>query len=94
MFYSIFCQGCLELFDQGGKLVYKSKEPTCPSKIKGADNEEKIVYGIIEKAGNKGVWVKELRLESNLIVTQLQKILKNLENKKIIKAVKCVSVRK
>lgn len=87
-------KGCLELFNQGEKLVYKFKESNCPSKIKGADNEEKIVYSIIEKASNKGIWVKDLRTESNLILTQLQKILKNLENKKIIKAVKCVSAPK
>ncbi|KAE8738620.1 hypothetical protein FOCC_FOCC015896 [Frankliniella occidentalis] len=91
---SLLKQGSLEIFKQGDKLVYKYKEPSSSSNIKGADNEEKIVYSIIEKAGNKGIWIRDLRYESNLIVVTLQKILKNLENKKIIKAVKSVSASK
>lgn len=60
--------------------------------IKGADNEEKIVYKIIEEAGNKGIWIRDIRFKSNLNMTQLNKVLKSLETKKIIKAVKSVSV--
>jgi len=77
---------------QGEKLVYKYKTPGSTSKIKGADNEEKIVYSIIEKAGNEGVWAKDLRNASGLVQTTLSKILKKLVNEKIIKTVKCVNV--
>lgn len=91
---TFFFQGCLELFNQGEKLVYKFKNPGSSSKIKGADNEEKIVYSIIEKAGNEGVWAKDLRNASGLVQTTLSKILKKLVNEKIIKTVKCVNVSK
>lgn len=84
-------KGFLDVFKQGEKLVYKFKEPSCPSKIKGADNEEKIVYSIIEKAGNKGIWTRDLRVECNLDQTTLNKILKKLESEKVIKAVKSVA---
>jgi DNA-directed RNA polymerase III subunit RPC6 len=80
------------LFTQGGTLLYKLKDPTVAQKVKGADNEEKIVYSIIEEAGNKGIWIRDIRFKSNLILTQLNKILKILENKKLIKAVKSVAV--
>lgn len=60
--------------------------------MKGADNEEKVVYSIIEEAANKGIWIRDIRFKSNLIMTQLNKILKNLESKKLIKAVKSVNV--
>lgn len=84
--------GHLDLFNQGGKLIYKYKEVGRVDNVKGADNEEKVVYSIIETAGNKGIWIRDIRYQSNLLPTQLNKILKALENKKLIKAVKSVSV--
>lgn len=84
--------GNLDLFNQGGKLIYKYKEAAKIDTVKGADNEEKVVYSIIETAGNKGIWIRDIRFQSNLLPTQLNKILKALENKKLIKAVKSVSV--
>lgn len=56
------------------------------------DNEEKVVFNLIEEAGNKGIWMRDIRLRSNLAITQVTKVLKNLEGKKAIKAVKCVNV--
>lgn len=87
----LLAKGLLDLFNQGGNLVYKYKEPTA-SHAKGADNEEKVIMRIIEEAGNKGIWMRDIRYQSNLVATQLNKILKALENKKLIKAVKSVSV--
>ena len=67
----------------------KSNRPT----IKG-DQEEKIVYEIIEESGNKGLWIRDIRVKSNLVQTQLNKVLKALESKKLIKAVKSVNANK
>ncbi|KAL4681435.1 hypothetical protein H8959_006912 [Pygathrix nigripes] len=61
------------------------------SKMKGSDNQEKLVYQIIEDAGNKGIWSRDIRYKSNLPLTEINKILKNLESKKLIKAVKSVA---
>ena len=90
----LLAQGYFDLFNQSGTLLYKLKDPSRAQKVKGADNEEKIVYSIIEEAGNKGIWIRDIRFKSNLILTQLNKILKILENKKLIKAVKSVSASK
>lgn len=84
-------QGILEILTKGKSLIYRIKEESF-SAPKGSDNEEKIVYSIIEEGGNKGIWIRDIRVKSNLIMTQLNKILKNLENKKLIKAVKSVNV--
>lgn len=51
-----------------------------------------MVYNLIEEANNKGVWIRDIRRRSNLADTQLKKVLKTLESKKLIKAVKCVNV--
>lgn len=76
----------------GGKIIYKIKTGTDIESLKGADNEEKVVYGIVEEAGNKGIWIRDIRNRSNLTQTQLNKIIKSLESKKIIKSVKTVTV--
>ncbi|XP_076235170.1 RNA polymerase III subunit F isoform X2 [Calliopsis andreniformis] len=90
----LLSQGQLDLFKQGGSLLYRLKDPSKAKIAKGADNEEKIVYSIIEEAGNKGIWIRDIRFKSNLMPTQLNKILKSLETKKFIKAVKSVAASK
>lgn len=86
-------KGTIEILKKQNSLIYRLKDDQKNSTgPKGADNEEKIVYSIIEQGGNKGIWIRDIRVKSNLIMTQLNKILKNLENKKLIKAVKSVSV--
>ncbi|XP_014205759.1 DNA-directed RNA polymerase III subunit RPC6 [Copidosoma floridanum] len=84
----------LRVFKQGKVLLYKLNDPSNTKVVKGADNEEKVVFCIIEEAGNKGIWVREIRNKCNLPATQLAKILKSLEQKKIIKAVKSVAASK
>lgn len=87
-------QGLIEILKKGNTLIYRLKDSAKKSGPKGADNEEKIIYSIIEEGGNKGIWIRDIRVKSNLIMTQLNKILKNLENKKLIKAVKSVNASK
>ncbi|XP_053947069.1 probable DNA-directed RNA polymerase III subunit RPC6 [Anastrepha obliqua] len=87
-------QGTIELLKKGDKLIYRAKDPKKSALPKDADNEEKIIYGIIEEGGNKGIWIRDIRMQSNLNMTQLNKILKNLETKKLIKAVKSVNASK
>lgn len=90
----LLSQGHFDLFKHGGSLLYRFKDPSKSKIAKGADNEEKIVYKIIEEAGNKGIWIRDIRFKSNLMPTQLNKILKSLETNKFIKAVKSVAASK
>ncbi|KPJ18219.1 DNA-directed RNA polymerase III subunit RPC6 [Papilio machaon] len=87
-------EGLFDLYNQGGSLIYRLKGQSSKQAVKGADNEEKVVYNLIEDAGNKGIWIRDIRLRSNIANTQLTKVLKNLESKKVIKAVKCVNASK
>lgn len=91
---SLLSKGLLTLFKQGETLLYKLKDPSKSASAKGDGNEEKMVYTIIEEAGNKGIWMREIRFKSNIMPTQLNKILKSLENKKYVKAVKSVAASK
>lgn len=63
-----------------------------PRRPKGVIMKKKVVYRIIEEAGTKGIWIRDIRFKSNLNMTQLNKVLKSLEAKKLIKAVKSVTV--
>ncbi|CAH1391026.1 unnamed protein product [Nezara viridula] len=87
----------IDVYNAGGRLIYKiraEESENTPEGLKGADTEEKIVYGLIKEAGNKGIWMRDIRFESKLQPTVLNKILKALENKKIIKHVKSVAANK
>lgn len=84
----------IDLLKSGNKLVYKLKDPSSVSLAKGSDNQEKVVYQIIKEAGNRGIWIRDIRYQSNLLLTQVNKILKSLESKKVIKAVKSVAASK
>ena len=90
---SLLNAGKIDLFKNAKGLVYKAKSDSASGGIKG-DQEEKIVYAIIEESGNKGTWIRDIRLKCNLVQTQLTKVLKALESKKLIKSVKSVNATK
>lgn len=85
----------LDVLKRGEALIYRLKDPAKKSSAPSdMDNEERIIYNIIEEGGNTGIWIRDIRGKSNLIMTQLNKILKNLETRKLIKAVKSVNASK
>ena len=89
----LLSSGKIDLLKSAEKgLLYRAKElsKAGPVVIRG-DTEEKLVYNIIKEAGNKGTWIRDIRIKSNLVQTQLNKVLKTLKNKKLIKDVKAVN---
>jgi DNA-directed RNA polymerase III subunit RPC6 len=84
----------LEVLQKGETLIYRLKDPSKSAASMNMDNDEKIIYDVIAAGENTGVWVKDIRTKSNLIMTHLTKILRTLENKKLIKAVKSVNASK
>ncbi|XP_070539200.1 DNA-directed RNA polymerase III subunit RPC6-like [Ptychodera flava] len=86
--------GRIDLLKTATGLLYRLKDPQAGVKIKSSDNQEKLIYQIIEESGNKGIWIRDIRYKSNLLLTQVSKILKNLESKKLIKAIKSVGASK
>ena len=89
----LLVQEKIDLFKGSDGLLYRRREPSKAGTIAG-DQEEKIVFKIIESSGNKGVWIRDIRAKSNLTQTQLNKVLKNLETKSLIKSVKSVNATK
>jgi len=58
------------------------------------DQMEKIVYQLIKENGNLGIWMRDIRFKTQLSPTILNKTLKSLESKKLIKPVKSVQANK
>jgi DNA-directed RNA polymerase III subunit RPC6 len=88
-------QEMLDILKKGDALIYRLKDPTKKSSAPSdMDNEERVIYNIVEEGANTGIWIRDIRVKSNLIMTQLNKILKNLETRKLIKAVKSVNASK
>lgn len=52
----------------------------------------KVVYKIIEESGTQGIWAREIRAKSNLHLNTVDKVLRKLESKKLIKSFNSVSV--
>lgn len=52
--------------------------------------DEALVYSYIEVAAREGIWSKLLRNKTNLHMTTMNRAVKSLENKNMIKAVKLV----
>lgn len=65
---------------------------TSSHRISKLDGDEKIVFQCIKAADNRGIWTKDLKTRTNLHQTVITKVLRNLEARKIIKAVKSVKV--
>ncbi len=47
----------------------------------------------VERSGNNGVWVRNVKLRTKLQQTQLNKVLKRLEARKLIKPVRSVAFK-
>ena len=59
-----------------------------------SDMDEKLVYTVIKESGNKGIWVRDISSKTNVKSTALNKTLKSLETKKLIKSVPSVNANK
>jgi DNA-binding MarR family transcriptional regulator len=76
-----------------GSLFYQLISETTAEKFHGLDTSGMLVYQVIEKAGNHGIWTKDIRIQTNIQQQTLTKICKTLESRKLIKPVKSVTAK-
>ena len=57
------------------------------------DIEIQTVYSKIEESGNYGIWVRDIRLKTNLMKQRVDKALKKLINNGLVKGVKSVAYK-
>eukprot|EP00002_Diphylleia_rotans_P032945 TRINITY_DN6967_c0_g2_i4.p1 TRINITY_DN6967_c0_g2~~TRINITY_DN6967_c0_g2_i4.p1 ORF type:complete len:278 (+),score=77.11 TRINITY_DN6967_c0_g2_i4:59-892(+) len=88
---SLLRKGKLSIFEVNGSYSYKLRSEEESSGFLGLAPEEMLIYQLISASGNMGLWTKDMRIKSNLQQQQITKILKNLENRKLVKSVKSIS---
>jgi DNA-directed RNA polymerase III subunit RPC6 len=82
----------LNLFQTAsGGLLYKYVAEETALKFEGLTQEQMLVYQICEKAGGKGVWTRDIKNQSNIPQHTLNKTLKELELRLLIKYVRSVT---
>lgn len=75
------------------QLYYTLVAPEVAQKYQGLDVSAKMVLQVIEKAGNNGIWTKDIRMQTNIQQQALNKIFKQLEQRRLIKPVKSVAAK-
>jgi DNA-directed RNA polymerase III subunit RPC6 len=74
----------------GPELIYKYFQEELALKLQGLGPEQYTVYQIIEASSNKGVWTRDIKIRTNIQQQVLNKTLKVLEQRKLIKSVRSV----
>jgi DNA-directed RNA polymerase III subunit RPC6 len=72
------------------ELYYQLVSNEIAAKFYGLDVAARLVYQVIERAGNLGIWTKDIRIQTNIQQQALNKIFKLLESRQLIKPVKSV----
>uniref|UniRef100_A0A0R3RIC3 DNA-directed RNA polymerase III subunit RPC6 n=1 Tax=Elaeophora elaphi TaxID=1147741 RepID=A0A0R3RIC3_9BILA len=74
-----------------GAFILRLRKGT---QIADATHEEQLIYSLIEESGKKGIWIRDIRDRSGLSQTQMRKVLKVLEQRKLVKSIKAVGTTK
>ena len=74
-----------------GVEVYQAKAPEEGQKFKGLGAEEVLVYQAIDASGDVGIWTRDLRARTNLQQPAVTRILKALEARHLVQAVRSVA---
>ncbi|KAJ1731107.1 34-kDa subunit of RNA polymerase III (C) [Coemansia biformis] len=82
--------GKIELVQIGTLTLYKGVSMAELELTSKMNEEDRLIYKLIENSGNEGIWVRTLKLKSNLPQTIVNRSLKQLEAQDIIKSVKSV----
>lgn len=70
----------IEIHNNGTDLLYK--------KASSSIEEERIIYQLITQS--KGLWLRDIKMRTNIPQNLIAKLLKQMENKKMIKSLKSV----
>ena len=75
------------------ELHYQLVSNETAAKFYGLDVAARLVYQVIERVGNLGIWTKDIRIQTNIQQQALNKIFKLLESRQLIKPVKSVAAK-
>lgn len=70
--------------------IYKASATGDTARFKGLTAEDMLVYQCIQGAANMGIWTRDMKTRTNLQQPKINKILKTLEERLLVKSVKSV----
>ncbi|KFD46653.1 hypothetical protein M514_12462, partial [Trichuris suis] len=79
---SLLADQKVEILRLGNQIYYHSKTS---SAAEDSDLYESVIYRMIEEAGNRGIWVRDLKANSKIPAPKFKKLLKSLESRKMVK---------
>lgn len=75
----------------GDGLVYRLVGEDVAARVRELDETGRDVYRTIEAAGNLGIWTKDIKRKTNLHIQTINKTIKALESRRLIKPVRSVN---
>ncbi|KAI5187448.1 DNA-directed RNA polymerase III subunit RPC6 [Nematocida homosporus] len=79
-------EGQVDIFRTKSGIFYRHNQ----EEHKFATGEEKILYLLVKESGSDGIWIKDIKTKSGLHQNLITKILRSLEQRLLIKAVKSI----
>lgn len=76
-----------------GELIYRYVDEEEAQRLRELAPEESIIYQLIEEAGNKGLWINDIKKKAGKLSGSANSIVKVLEKKGFIKSVKSIKAK-
>ncbi|KAL6714016.1 34-kDa subunit of RNA polymerase III (C) [Lecanora helva] len=83
-------EGLLKIMTKDGGICWRVIKKADAAKYKLLSQDEALVFSYIESAAREGIWSKLLRTKTNLHMTSMNRAIKSLENKNLIKSIKTI----
>ncbi|KAE9039302.1 hypothetical protein PR003_g5113 [Phytophthora rubi] len=84
-------EGKIKIFKKGSVLSYGIVDAEEAERIRGLTLEQRLVLQEIERAGNKGIWTRDIKSHTNIPQQIVTKTLRLLETRRLVKSVKSIS---
>ncbi|KAJ1456088.1 RNA polymerase Rpc34 [Pelagophyceae sp. CCMP2097] len=78
------------LTDEGAELSYKLRDEATAATLSELTNEQLLVLQVVERSGDQGVWLRDIKNSTSMQQQTLTKALKVLEARKLVKTVRSV----
>lgn len=79
--------------DGSEEQVYLFVEEERAARMSGLTPEDEAVLALVERAGNQALWVRTIKITTKLQQMQLNRIIKRLESRKLVKSVKSIAFK-
>ncbi|ETI30887.1 hypothetical protein F441_21961 [Phytophthora nicotianae CJ01A1] len=88
---ALLTEGKIKIFKKGSVLSYGIVDAEEAERIRGLTLEQRLVLQEIERAGNKGIWTRDIKSHTNIPQQIVTKTLRLLETRRLVKSVKSIS---